>query len=51
MHTYIKEVNGLKIYHWTLGDTYYFKTDDEQDWTFEDKNLKLVEEVAENYPN
>jgi vacuolar-type H+-ATPase subunit C/Vma6 len=44
MHTWIKTVNGHKIYHWTLGDVYYIQ--DNEDWIFRHKELKEVEKFA-----
>ncbi|WP_010499990.1 hypothetical protein [Paenibacillus elgii] len=44
MHTWIKEVNGQKIYHWTLGDVYYIEASGE--WIYKDKSLSAVEEFA-----
>jgi hypothetical protein len=48
MHGFIKEVNGQKIYHWTLGEVYYF-ADKEGNWLYNDKSLSLVEKMANHY--
>lgn len=43
MHTWIKDVNGTKIYHWTLGDLYYV-TDSSGNWICKNKSIEVVEQ-------
>ncbi|MCG7317657.1 hypothetical protein MHL86_10475 [Brevibacillus laterosporus] len=44
VHTFIQEVNGYKIKHWTLGDVYYIQGG--SDWIIEDKDLSKVIEFV-----
>lgn len=47
MHTFSDTVNGHKIYHWSLGDVYYF-TDKDGNWLFENKSFDVVVDAAKN---
>ncbi|MNK43718.1 hypothetical protein D3C87_624330 [compost metagenome] len=42
MHTWIKDINGTKVFYWSLGNVYYIK-DKQGNWICENKNLNIVE--------
>lgn len=45
-HTFVKNVNGYKINHWSLGGVSYIN--DEGNWIYKHEDLNKVEEFANN---
>ncbi|MNZ96468.1 hypothetical protein D3C78_1156610 [compost metagenome] len=45
-HTLVKEVNGFKIKHWSLGNIFYIPYG--SDWIVENHDLQVVENVAKS---